>query len=86
MQNNWAKLIEPFLSNPPNQCSVLKSVSLLTGTNTINHKLGRKLQGWKVVRQRAAASLYDNQDSNQKPELTLILIASANVTVDLEVF
>lgn len=86
MQTRWASLISPILDNPSNDTLILKSVSLLSGDNTINHLLGRKLQGWKVIRQRAAADLFDKQDTNPRPELTLILNASAPVVIDLECF
>ena len=86
LQTRWKSILEPLLANPANNSSILKSVVLASGANTINHLLGRKLQGWKVVRQRSAATVYDTQDSNQTPELTLKLVASANVTVDIEVF
>jgi hypothetical protein len=86
VQSKWSSILNPFIANPTNNKSILKNVSLTTGSNTINHLLGHKLQGWSIVRQRAAASIYDNQDNNQNPEQTLILISSANVVVDLEVF
>ena len=84
--NRWASLIEPFLNNPANNSLILKQISLTAGPNTINHKLGRKLSGWKTTRVRSAVTLYDDQDSNQAPQLTLILVASAPCVVDLEVF
>lgn len=86
MQNVWSSIINPFLSNPSLQSNILKNVSLVTGSNTINHLLGRNLQGWRIIRLRAAASIYDAQDSNPRPNLTLILVASAPVVADIEVF
>lgn len=86
MQTSWAKALNPLLSTPSNKAVLLKSVSLVSGSNTINHTLGRTLQGWKIVRQRAAGSFFDTQDSNPMPELTLLLTSSATVVVDLEVF
>lgn len=86
MQSNWATQLNPLLRNPLSNGQVLQSVVLASGDNTINHKLGRKLQGWCIVRQRASASIYDKQDSNLFPELTLVLNASAAVTVDIYVF
>ena len=85
-QNTWATILEPIVSNPIVNGLILKSVTLASGSNTINHRLGRKLQGWYIVRQRSAASVYDTQDSNQTPELTLTLESSAAVTVDIGVF
>lgn len=86
LQTNWKSQLDPILSNPTIQNLILKNVLLINGTTVINHLLGHKLRGWKIVRQRAAASIYDNQDSNQTPQLTLILISDAAVSVDLEVF
>lgn len=86
LQTAWASELDPLLKNPTNNCSVLSSVQLQIGSNVINHKLGRKLQGWSVVRKRAAADVYDTQDSNPTPALTLTLTSSAVVVVDLLVF
>lgn len=87
LQNAWATQLNPLLANPALKSLVLKGVSLASGSNTINHLLGRKLQGWSIVRQRGvAASVYDNQDSNQLPQLTLVLVSSAPVNVDILVF
>lgn len=86
IQTNWSSQINPVLSLPINQGIILKSIVLTTGENTINHKLGRPLQGWFLVRQRALASIYDKQDTNTYPQLSLILQSNANVTVDLFVF
>lgn len=86
MQNSWGAILNPLLLNPTLQSVLLKNVSLINGMTTVNHKLGRKLQGWKIVRQRAAASVYDAQDANQMPDLTLVLISNAAVVIDLECF
>lgn len=86
VQDNIANVLEPLSSNPLISGLILTSVALKTGSNTVNHKLGRKLRGWFIVRQRSAASIYDNQDSNTLNAVSLILVSSANVTVDLYVF
>ena len=86
VQDNIANVLEPLSSNPLMSGLILTSVVLKTGSNTVNHKLGRKLRGWFIVRQRSAASIYDNQDSNTLNAVSLILVSSANVTVDLYVF
>jgi hypothetical protein len=65
---------------------LLQSVELTTGHNTIPHTLGRTLTGWSAIRQNAAASIYDAQSSNPDPQTYLVLVASAPVTVSLEVF
>lgn len=86
MSNQWAALIDPIIKNPTVNTLVLQNISLAIGSNVINHKLGRKLQGWYCSRIRAASTIYDTQDSNQTPQLTLNLTASAAVVVDLVVF
>lgn len=86
MQTQWAQQLDPVISNPTIQTVLLKNIALASGANVVNHKLGRALQGWYIVRLRASATVYDTQDSNQTPNLTLNLTASAPVTVDLVVF
>lgn len=85
-QDRWASQLNPLLTNPSLDSTVIKNVSLAVGNNVINHKLGRKLQGWRLVRQRAQANIWDAQDNNQMPELTLVLASDAIVSIDIEVF
>lgn len=86
MQVQWASQIDPLIANPLTKGNLLKNIALTSGANVVSHKLGRKLQGWIITRIRAAQTVYDTQDSNQIPELTLNLVASGDVTVDLLVF
>jgi hypothetical protein len=86
LQTDWISKINPFLGNPANNSSILKDIPLVTGSNTVNHLLGRTLQGWSVIRRNGPATIYDTQASNPRPELTLVLVASAPVIVSLEVF
>jgi hypothetical protein len=86
LQTSWASQLNPVIANPVSSGRLIKSVVLASGANIVSHGLGRKLQGWVIVRQRASATFYDTQDSNGKPELTLLLTASGAVTVDLFVF
>lgn len=86
MQNTWAQQLNPIIANPIISGNILQNVVLAVGSNVINHKLGKKLQGWYIVRKRGSADIYDTQDSNQMPQLTLTLTSDAVVTVDLAVF
>lgn len=86
LQSKWAAILNPFLSNPSNQTSILKNVALVNGTTVVNHKLGQRLQGWRVVGINAAATIYDKQATNQTPDLTLILVSNAACVANLEVF
>lgn len=86
MQTQWSSQLNPMLGNPSLSIRILKNVKLSMGSNTINHLLGKDLTGWRIVRIRAAATIFDTQDSNARPELTLILVSDSPVTIDLEVF
>jgi predicted RNA binding protein YcfA (HicA-like mRNA interferase family) len=86
IQDNTGKAINQLSNNALVSGSVLTSQALKAGDNTINHKLGKTLSGWFIVRQRGSASIYDKQDGNSSPAQTLILNSSADVTVDIYVF
>lgn len=86
MQTKWASILNALLGFAPNQGWILRNITLANGTTQVPHLLGRKLQGWSLVRQRASASIYDTQDANQTPQLTLSLVSSAQVSVDLWVY
>lgn len=85
-QDLWATTLNPVIDSPLNNSILLKNISLTTGNNTVNHKLGRKLTGWFITRRRATGNVYDTQDANQMPQLTLQLVSSAPIVVDLVVF
>jgi hypothetical protein len=81
------QLIEPFLNSEIINGVLIKNVNLDSSiTNQVNHKLGRKPQGWIIVRQRANSIIWDSQDTNTKANRTLELSCSANVTIDLWIF
>lgn len=86
VQSNVAEILEPISAVPLTRGFILSGVVLASGDNHVNHKLGRALTGWFVVRKRAAADIYDKQDVNSSPALDLVLHATAAVTVDLFVF
>lgn len=85
-QQSQQQALQPLLRNPVTNGIILEKVSLLTGSNTIQHKLGRKLQGWVIVRISAAAAIYDTQDTNPDPQINLVLVSSAPATVNIYVF
>jgi len=78
----WAATLNPIVANP-----ILSGRSvtakLITGTNTVNHGLGRMMQGWFVTDVNGIATLYRSQPLN---DLTLTLTCSAPVTVNLWVY
>lgn len=86
LQTNWSSSLNPILNNPLVSGQLLTGISLGSGTTIVNHRLGRKLQGWITVGIDGAAQIYDNQASNQSPQLTLSLTSDAAVIVSLWVF
>ena len=79
----WKSLLDPLLANSLNKVIFLTNVSLVTGTNVINHGLGRIQQGYFPVDQQASGSFYRSAPFNN---LTLTLTASAPMTISLAVF
>lgn len=86
LQTTWAKTIDPIAANPISSSIILNGVVVASGNNTINHKLGRKLQGWIVIGNSAFVQLYDKQSSNKTPDLTLVLNSNGAATLNLLVF
>jgi hypothetical protein len=86
VQDNLVRTLDPLVNTPILAGNLLQNIPLVIGANIVNHKLGRNLVGWIIVRQRAAASVYDTQDTNKTPNLNLTLISNAVAVVDLYVF
>jgi hypothetical protein len=83
MQTQWASSINPLLSNPLSSGVFVKQVSVVSGSNSINHKLGRKPLGWFVTNINAAITLYMTGSFDP---LFLRLTASGSAAIDLYVF
>ncbi len=85
LQTQWSSVLNPVVANPANNGILLKSVPLVVGSNSVNHKLGRKWQGWSIVRWNGATgTVYDTADT--LPDLTINLNSNAVLTVDILVF
>jgi hypothetical protein len=82
LQTSWSASLNPVLKNPIAN-GILIETPLISGSNIINHRLGRKPQGYIVVDQDASATFFRSAPFN---ELTLALNSSANVDVSLYVF
>ena len=83
MQSAWASILDPLLQNPSLQSVIVKDVALSTTPKAVNHRLGRKPQGWRIVDANSGATVYRTAPFDP---LTLTLEASAPITVSLEVF
>jgi hypothetical protein len=83
MLTRWSSILNPFVANPSNNSSVLSNISLTVGINSINHLLGRTMQGWFLVDQNSVGTVYRSAPLNDK---TLTLTSSAAMTVSIGVF
>lgn len=81
--SQWAATLNPIVNSPSSNLSVLKNVSLITGANTINHLLGRTMQGWFFVDINAAITYYRSKPLN---DLTLTLTCSGPAIASIGVF
>jgi hypothetical protein len=86
LQTRWRSILNALIGLPQLNSSIVANVQLKAGSNSVNTGLQQALQGWSIVRQRGPATIYDLQDSNQTPNLTLTLVSSAAVSVDILVF
>lgn len=83
MLTQWAQELNPIISFPPIQGTLLINIPLETGDNVINTRLGKNMQGWILTDQTAAASIFRNAPMNN---LTLTLNSSAPTTINLWVY
>ena len=87
MQTQWANSLNPVIDLPLNSALIINDISLSTGSNVINHRLGRKLQGWMVTRMKNSfVQIYDQQSTNTMTDKTLVLNSSGAGLIDLLVF
>ncbi len=85
LQNKWAAILDPVITNPICNGIQLTDIKLSTGVNTIDHKLGRKINGYIITSMYdVAASIF--RQASQMPEKTIVLNSSAGTTIDLYVY
>lgn len=82
VQANVESAITPVLQCKLLDGHILSDLELVSGSNRIEHKLGRTLIGYFPVRQSNASTIYDTSIDDK----FLYLTASANITVSLWVF
>lgn len=82
-QTAWAQQLDPIIRNQLLQGILIQNISLKTGVNVINHKLGRKQIGYIITDIDSAAIIYRSQPLNA---LTLTLTSDADATISLWMF
>lgn len=86
LQQNINSQLNQIIANPIVSGNIINNVVLAVGDNTINHMLGRNLQGWIIILKSANSNIFDKQSTNSTPNLTLVLNSSGIVTISLYVF
>jgi len=85
-QDNTDTVLRPIINSAIIDGVLLNDIELTYGANTIEHKLGRKLLGYIVVRKNNDAVISDAQDTNKLSSKNLILYSDTLVTVSLWCF
>lgn len=83
LQTSWASSLDPVLACKLVNGIMLPNITLAAGANTINHKLQRNPQGWLIVDNNAAVTIYRSQPFNQT---TLTLTSSGTAIVSIWVY
>lgn len=74
--------IKPFMNGV-----MISNVRLLAGQdNIVNHGLKIVPIGWAILRKNATGDVWDSATVNPRPELSLILKSSVNLTVSIWIF
>jgi hypothetical protein len=87
VQENVQQVLEPIINKVILDGILHEKVQLIAGsTINLEHKLGRKLKGWIITRQRGASMIWDDQDFNTNTQKTLNLNCASDVCIDIWVF
>lgn len=85
LQANVADALTPLQNKPILDGILLRSLSVLSGSNTIQHKLGRKIVGYFVVSQTAASGFHDDIQSTSS-KTSFVLTATNPCTLNVWIF
>lgn len=87
LQDNIAKSFSVIEKLPQLDSVIVKDVVLSAAIdNAVEHKLGRAIQGWQIIRQNANAVVWESATVNTTPSSFVILRASATCTVSILFF
>jgi hypothetical protein len=84
VQENASLVFDSLTASPLMDESILKDIDVVSGSNKIDHKLGRVPVGWIMIGTDAAVDLYE--EDSTLPNKILVLNASGTATIKLLVF
>lgn len=87
VQENIEQTFSSLLRVPQLNGVLLRDISLQSGQNNrIEHKLGRSVIGYTVIRKDAPATIYDTKSSKVSDQNILLLNTDLNTTIDIWIF
>ena len=87
LQDNIDQTLKPLINSEIGDGQLIENIFLPASTETlVEHKLGRELRGYIVVKRNAGSNIFDKQDVNIASDRFLILDTNVAVTVSLWVF
>ncbi len=85
VQDSIEATLAPILASVVVDSHVVGPIAFVSGSATkVDHRLGRKVQGWIVVGKDAVADLF--QSPSKSPHLQLTLTSTADVNASFLVF
>lgn len=87
IQDAIGEVLNLIVKKPLVDGELVKEVDLLSGSdNYVNHRLNRPITGWVIVRKDSNANIYESATANALPSKHIILVTTANSTVDIWFF
>lgn len=87
LQDSIANSFNNFETLPQLDSTIVENIQLFAGgDNEVVHDLKRKLQGWQIIRQNAAAIVYESDTENVQPSSVIILKTTIDCTVSFIFF
>lgn len=85
LQANVGEALTPLQNKPILDGIMLSKLEIVSGSNLVQHKLGRKVVGYFVISQSAASQFYDNIQTNTSAS-SFSITATSPCNVNLWVF
>lgn len=87
VQDNVALVLDEIADKAHLDSFLLEGITVSTTETLVQHKLGRKVRGWHIVRKNGYADVKDNiDDTTADLNKFLPLLAESEVTISLVVF
>ena len=86
LQSHLKTVLNPLLELPISDGVLIKDLTVNTTDTLIEHKLGRKPEGFLITGLKSNSVIYESATANDEAARLIILIASATATADIYFF